>query len=176
MERHYTINQLSTICKVSPQSIYKLLSKNQPLVKQFSTRQGRKIYYGQEVLDLLLKHYNLTQEEGQTEDTSTNAPKTLSNAPEAEVEDNNTKPTIEALQAQIESQKKQIEELQKQLAEKEAERKQLLEQNGQVLLLLSQERQELIKRLPAPKKTFGERLKGFFGKKEAENQTQKMQS
>lgn len=174
MENRYTINQLATICKVSTQSIYKLLSKNQPTVKQFSTKQGRKILYGQEVLDLLLDHYGLRQDEGQTEDTSTNASKTLSDAPEAEVEDNSTQTKIAALEAQIESQKKQIEELQKQLADKEAERKQLLEQNGQVLLLLSQERQERIKLLPAPKKSFGERLKGFFGKKEAENQTQKM--
>ena len=174
MENRYTINQLATTCKVSTQSIYKLLSKNQPTVKQFSTKQGRKIYYGQEVLDLLLEHYGLHQEEGQTEDTSANAPKTLSNGLAAEVEDNSTQSEIATLKAQIESQKTQIEELTKQLAEKDAERKQLLEQNGQVLLLLSQERQERIKLLPAPKKSFGERLKGFFGKKEAEKQTQKM--
>ena len=160
MENRYTINQLATTCKVSTQSIYKLLSKNQPTVKQFSQRQGRKILYGQEVLNLLLDYYGLRQDEGQTEDTSTNAPKTPADAFPAKVEDKSTSKEIDALKAQIEA-------LEARLAETEAEKKELLRQNGQVLLLLSQEREERIKLLPPPKKTLGERFKGLFGKKES---------
>lgn len=167
MENRYTINQLSTICKVSSQSIYKLLAKNQPTVKQFSTKQGRKILYGQEVLDLLLAHYNPQQVEGQDEapkaDTPANAPNKPVEASSLQVEDDPTQSEIDALQAKIEA-------LEKRLAETEAEKKELLRQNGQVLLLLSQEREERIKLLPAPKKSFGERIKGLFSK----NGTQKM--
>ena len=167
MENRYTINQLSTICKVSSQSIYKLLAKNQPTVKQFSTKQGRKILYGQEILDLLLDHYGLRQDDTHEEDTAVNASKTPQETPQAEMDNIPAQIKIEALEARIEA-------LEKQLADTEAEKKELLRQNGQVLLLLSQEREERIKLLPAPKKTIGERIKGLFSKKEAEKDTQKM--
>lgn len=158
MEERYTINELSTICKVSTQSIYKLFSKNKPFINQHSTRKGRQIFYGKEVLDLLLDHYDHSQDEGKIESTSTNSPKTLPDAPQDKSEVSSTKATIEALEAKIEA-------LEKQLAETEAEKKELLKQNGIALLLLSQEREEHLKLLSAPKPSIGERIRNLFGKK-----------
>ena len=71
-------------------------------------------------------------------------------------------PQEEETKQELERLKEKYAELQAELDKVEAERKQLLEQNGNLLLLLSQEKAEKQKLLPPPRKTIGERIRALF--------------
>ena len=73
-------------------------------------------------------------------------------------------PQEEEIKQELERLKEKYAELQAELEKVEAERKQLLEQNGNLLLLLSQEKAEKQKLLPIPRKTIGERIRALFRK------------
>lgn len=73
---------------------------------------------------------------------------------------------LEKAKADLESIQRKYEELEAKLKEVEAERKQLLEQNGNLLLLLSQEKAEKQRLLPAPRKTIREKIRSLFKKEE----------
>jgi len=73
-------------------------------------------------------------------------------------------PQEEETKQELERLKEKYAELQAELEKVEAERKQLLEQNGSLLLLLSQEKAEKQKLLPKPRKTIGERIRALFRK------------
>lgn len=76
------------------------------------------------------------------------------------------KKQIASLTEERDALRDRVQELEKKLAETEAERKSLFTQNGALLLMLQQEKQEKMLYLPKPKKTIGERIKGWFKKGE----------
>lgn len=147
MENQYTINQIADMVKVSKQSLYNLIKKNQSFINENSRRIQRKVYYNQSALDFFVAYYN---GEGAPE-TPQNAEETL---PSADM--------TEALKAEIDALKAEIGTLRKQLDAKEEERKELLRQNGALILTVQQQQQEKMLLLPAPKKSIGERIKGLF--------------
>ena len=172
MNYPFTIEDLASKCQVTKQSIYNLISKNKEFVKENSKKQGRKIKYNQAVLDLFLGYYDKL-EEAPAEETitpeaeqPTEAPEKPTEAPAAESTPEAPEAPAEGLQAQIEALQGQVRELKEQLAAKEAERLELLKQNGALILTIQQQQQERMLLLPAPKKSIGERFKGLFGKKE----------
>lgn len=69
---------------------------------------------------------------------------------------------LEKAKAELEDIKGKYAELQAEFEKVEAERKELLEQNGNLLLLLSQEKAEKQKLLPPPHKSIGERIRSIF--------------
>ncbi len=148
MENQYTINQISSIVKVSKQSLYNLIKKNQAFINENSRRIQRKVYYNQSALDFFVSYYN-----------GKSAPEMPQNAEEqvslAEI-------SIDALKAEIDALKAEIDTLRKQLDAKEEERKELIRQNGALILTLQQEKQEKMLLLPAPKKSINERIRGLF--------------
>ena len=147
MEYKYTINDIARETKVSTQSLYSLIKKNKEFINKNSTRKQRKIYYNQEALNFFINYY-------QPEIAQETAQETIQEE-KAEIS-NKAVEEIEALKAEI-------EDLKRQLSEKEAERKELLQQNGALILTIQQQQQEKMLLLPAPKKTLRERI---FGKKE----------
>lgn len=161
MNYQYTINELSTICQVSKQSIYQRFSKNQPFINQNSTRQGRKIFYNQSVLEMLQTYYGTVEEQS----ASTDSPKTHEKPLQAPVEEKSDKETIAALEAKIDALEAQIEELKAKLEATEAERKDLVQQNGCVLLMLAKEKEEKLKLMPPERTPIGNRIMGFFKRK-----------
>ena len=171
MINQYTVKELATTCKVSVQSIYNLKDKNKEFFKQNSKRNQRTIYYNQAVLDFLLDYYRLDKDisdsdkvlyekiGGETKISEReNSPILTSSTDEL------TESRIKDYESQIDALKAEIERLNKDLATKEEERKELLKQNGALILTLSQEKQEKMLLLPAPKKPFGERVKALFHK------------
>lgn len=172
MDFPYDIQDLSKLSKVSKATVYNFIKKNQDFIKENSTKiktdstkTKPKTMYSQGVLDLLLAQYGqgnddtiVSASDGgslhQPSSLPQNIKKTPPEAPEAIEE---CKTTINALQTKIEALEAQIEALGE-------ERRELIKQNGNLLLLLSQEKQEKALLLPAPKKTIGERLKGLFSK------------
>ena len=168
MEYPYKIQDLSQLSKISNPTIYKIFKKNQDFIADNSKKVKGKTkpmtLYSQAVLDLLLSQYGQGNDgtivNGSAGGTTTELPsepqKREETPPEA-AEAAEDKSTITALQTKIEALEAQIEAL-------EAERRELVKQNGNILLLLSQEKAEKALLLPAPKKSFGERIKALFHK------------
>lgn len=167
----YDIEDLSRLAKVSKKTIYEYKKKNEALFTENSTKvkaEGKtkpKTMYSQAVLDLLLAQYGQGNDGtivgasagGNATELPSEPQKREETPPEAAEAAEGYKSTINALQAKIEALEAQIEALGE-------ERRELIKQNGNLLLLLSQEKQEKALLLPAPKKTIGERLKGIFSK------------
>ena len=167
MNYPFTIDDLASKCQVTKQSIYNLISKDKDFIKQNSSKQGRKIKYNQAVLDKFLAYYDKLEDEEATPEAPQQPTEAPTSVPEANPDETTTKPTEATtgpLEAQIAALRQEVEELKKQLAAKEAERMELLKQNGALILTLQQEKQEKLLLLPAPKKTIGERIRGLFGK------------
>ncbi len=151
MEYKYSINDIASKTKVSKQSLYSLIKKNQEFISKNSRRIQRKIYYNQEAFNFFINYY----QPGATEETAQEAVETPQAVEEKETVDTSATEQIAALKAEI-------EELKRKLSETEAERKELLQQNGALILTVQQQQQEKMLLLPAPKKTIRERI---FGKK-----------
>lgn len=134
----YSIKQLSTICKVSAQSIYNLKRKNQAfssICQANSQRIGKEIRYNQPVLDWLIDYYSVAENdvgEDFSEEQKADSP--------------------------IQSPADEIAELREKLLSVEKEKQMLLEQNSQLLLLLQEEKQEKMLLLNPPRKSFKEKL------------------
>ena len=169
MEYPYKIQDLSQLSKISNQTIYKIFKKNQDFIADNSKKVKGKTkpitLYSQAVLDLLLAQYGQGNDEsmgnasagGTTTKLSSEPQKRKETPPEAAEAIEEYKTTINALQTKIEALEAKIKAL-------EEERRELVKQNGAILLVLAQEKQEKALLLPAPKKTIGERLKGIFSK------------
>lgn len=158
MDYPYTINDIKTATQVSLQSLYTLIKKNSELIKENSIRKQRKIYYNQTAMDFFISYY------------SEQAPKTPQKAEEPSENKSSASFRIEALEAERDALQAEIGTLKKQLEAKETERLELLRQNGALLLMLQQEKQEKMLFLPAPKKSFSEKVKSIFKSKPQEKQ------
>ena len=179
MEYKYTINDISATVKISKPSLYALIKKNSAFIKDNSIRKQRKIYYNQAVMDFFISYYSpegtadiekkalheegrdkALHEEGRDKE-KTKAEKSLS---ESSYREEEQKARIDALHAEIGTLHAEIDTLRKQLDDKEEERKELLRQNGALILTISQLQTEKQLLLPAPKQSIGERVKGLFHK------------
>ena len=167
MEYSYDIQDLSRLTNVSKATIYANIKKNQEFFKENSRREKSentktkpKVKFNQVALDFLLSQYGKKESAESMEGPSNLSENASKNDSEKEAD----QILIKTLQAKIEALEAKIEALEKELASKEGERKELLNQNGALLLLLSQEKQEKALLLPAPKKSIGERIKGIFHK------------
>ena len=167
MNYPFTIEDLAKKCQVTKQSIYNLISKNKEFIKNNSIKQGRKIKYNQAVLDWFLGYYDKLEQDT-VEDEAPQQPAEAPTEPlEPTLDETTPKPAeapTGAVEAEIAALRQEVEELKQQLAAKEAERLELLKQNGALILTLQQEKQEKLLLLPAPKKSLGERFKALFGK------------
>ena len=170
MEYKYTINDISETVKISKPSLYALIKKNSAFIKDNSIRKQRKIYYNQAVMDFFIAYYlpEQTPEEGKIPPSSFDiqtAEEQAEKSPlESSYKEEEQQARIDALQAEIGALHAEIDTLRKQLDAKEEERKELLTQNGALILTISQLQQEKLLLLPAPKRSIGERVKGLFHK------------
>ena len=165
MDFQYTINQIASRCKVSITSINNLKKKNQDFINKNSMRRQHKIYYNQAAMNFFLSYYSADTEKKIPDkiiDTDTAEAQAKNPPSEASYTDKPHESQLDELKAEIEALQTEIGALRKQLEIKEAERLELLRQNGALILTLQQEKQEKMLLLPAPKKTLSERVKGFF--------------
>lgn len=168
MEFKYTINDISAKCKVSIQSLYTLIKKNKEFINKNSMRKQRKIYYNQEAMDFFVSYYLPEQPTEEPEispsplDIQTGGGLAENSLLETPSTDKPHESQTDALKAEIDALKAQIDTLRKELDAKEAERKELIRQNGALILTLQQEKQEKQLFLPAPKKSFSDKVKSIF--------------
>ena len=173
MSYNYTINDISSKCKVSKQSLYNLIKKNQSFINDNSTRRQRKVYYNQAAMDFFVAYYSSpSAEDAENPLQSKKGRDTEVQAEKSPLEgfpaDKPQEDLIKSLREEIDTLKAKIAALQKDLDAKEEERKELFRQNGALLLMLQQEKQEKMLLLPAPKKSFSDRMKSIFKSKAQE--------
>ena len=175
MEYKYTINDISETVKISKPSLYALIKKNSAFIKDNSIRKQRKIYYNQAAMDFFISYYSPEQaanigKKGPTaEGSDTDEAKAENSLLEGSYTDKPQEREEEVSKAEIDALKAEIAVLRKQLEATETEKKELFRQNSQLLLLLQQEKQEKMLLLPAPKKSFSDKVKSLFKAKPQEN-------
>ena len=169
MEKYYTVNELVSIFNISKATFYHQVKKNQDFFTKNSIKvkpEGRNskplTKYNQSVFDFLASIYapsieKIGGQEGPSPQRPPEAPETKEGETAGESIKNPPETKIDALEAEIKALKAQLEKA-------EEERAELIKQNGNLLLLLNQEKQEKQLLLPAPKKSIGERIRGLFKK------------
>lgn len=167
----YTINDIQRRTKVSLPSLYGLIKKNKAFIEENSQRRQRRIYYNQTAMDFFISYYQpeQTAEEEKNKGAESHifegAEKPEKIPLESTSEDEPHKSQPGALEAEIEALKAEIGALKAQLEDKEKERKELVQQNGALILTISQLQQEKMLLLPAPKKSFTEMVRSIFKSK-----------
>lgn len=174
MEYQYTINDIKAAVKVSLQSLYTLIKKNQAFINDNSIRKQRKIYYNQAAMDFFISYYSPDTDTtkkipDKTIDTETGGGKAENPLEKPSYREEEQQARIDALQVEIKALHEEIDTLKAQLTAKENERVELLRQNGALILTLQQEKQEKMLLLPAPKKSFSDKVKSLFKAKPQEN-------
>ena len=174
----YSMKDLSSIIKRTPQSIHSLIKNNQELssiVKQHTEKKGRNVFYDEAVLEWLRAYYGIeaAAEEpqepasGETLNPTANDVGAGVGEPEEEPIPEPTAP--DDRDAIIARQEEQITFLKAQVIELTNDKAYLREENARLLLLLQEEKAEKRLLLPAPRKPIGERIRALFGaKKETE--------
>lgn len=151
---------IATLCQrasISQQTFYRLTRDNQELrslVKSDRKKRGNGYQYSNDVLKWLLTYYGkgeTVEEKRETRESPEEAQEGPTDAPAVEGGEIHDTEVETALRAEI-------ERLRAMLEEERQERQELHRQNAQLLLLLSQEKQEKQLFLPAPKKSLWERL------------------
>lgn len=160
---------IKTLCQrsnISQQTFYRLSKENEEfrdLVVAERKKRGNSFLYPDSVLQWLLEYYAITPDKPDVEEQKpTEEEETPVEAFESPSEPSETVDREKPLVDKIAALEAEIKALEAKLEEKEQERKALFIQNGQLLYLLSQEKQEKQALLPAPKKPLIERIKEMF--------------
>ena len=172
MEYKYLITDIQEKTKVSITSLNAFKNKHKDFFNQNSIRKQRKLYYTQAAMDFFVSYY-CPEEAAEDGENPVILAETNGHAPEAEIPASAASSTDkphesqpEAPDAEIAALKAEIAALREQLEKSEAERKELLRQNGALILTLQQSQQQALLLLPAPKKSIADKVKSFFGKRQ----------
>ena len=167
----YSIKDLTSISNTTERAVRNLFKSNKELkelVTEHTITEKRNVFYDSVVYEWFCIRYKKSNNEKIEPLTENKVGKGISN----EEKQNRLEPSSPVNVRQENEAKKELKELQikydelkTQFEKIENERQELLKQNGNLLLLLSQERALTQKYLPAPRKTIGERLKALFHKK-----------
>lgn len=162
--RFYTLKEITKIVDRSQQTIYALIRTDRDYFdfhRQTSTKGGYK--YDEEAVERIKNHFGVSNVvgEGDFEGENDEIPNDSGPLPQ---ENDNLSQEIASLSAELEEMKGKYAALQADFDKVEAEKAELLRQNGNLLLLLSQEKAEKQALLPTPRKSIGERLKSLFHK------------
>lgn len=178
----YTVKELANLCGVSVQSVYKLIRNNDELAsicKASTSKQKGSVCYGADVLNWLLAYYKRPAEAAQEPQAAIDGD-TVEARGEAARE--GIEAELEALRAELAASTAKAAQMEAELAEAretinklDGERQaantlahDLTQQNGQLLLMLSQAQNE-VKLLSAPKETLLQRLKRRFTKNNSQD-------
>lgn len=165
MEYKYLITDIQAKTNVSITSLTAFKKKHQDFFNNNSTRKHRKIYYNQAAMDFFISYYSPDTDKEIPDkiiDTETGGGQAENPLSETSYTDKPHESQLDELKAETEALQTEIGALRKQLEAKEAERLELLRQNGALILTLQQEKQEKMLLLPAPKKPFSEKVKSIF--------------
>lgn len=156
MVEWYSIKDISSRVKRTPQSLYNLIKQNKAFVDANSKKEGRKVLYNQAVMDWFVDYYGTSQDDGSHQETP---PETAqedrqepSGVPDEEM-------TVAVLRVKLEALERENADLRERLLSVDAERKELLK-IVQGTAIASVQKEQLL--LPPPRRTIGEKIKGWF--------------
>ena len=175
----YSMKQLQTITGKPPQTINRLMRRNESLIELLPEHRQKlnngQVFYDDVILDWLKSYFQLDTENSQAVenevgggDTEKQTPDNPKTSPPPSTNDaliDELRRQVDELEEQVEKKDNVIADLEQQLKDKEAERLHFITQNGQLMALLAAEKQEKQRLLPPPKQSLGERIRGLFGKK-----------
>lgn len=176
----YSMKQLQSITGKPPQTINRLMRKNDSLIALLPEHRVKQsngqVFYDEAILDWLKSYFQLENGPavedvvggGDTENAAEVSPKDSPSPSSNEALIDELRRQVDELEEQIERKDKVIADLEAQLKDKEAERLHFITQNGQLTALLLTEKQEKQRLLPPPKQPLGERIRGFFSRKKEE--------
>lgn len=152
----FSIKDISSRVKRTPQSLYNLIKQNKAFVDANSKKEGRKVLYNQAVMDWFVDYYGASQDDGSHQETP---PETAqedrqepSGVPDEEL-------TVAVLRVKLEALERENADLRERLRTVDAERKELLKVVSGTAIASVQEKQLL---LPPPRRTLAERIRGWF--------------
>lgn len=167
----YTARILCQKANISQQSFYRLAKENddfKSILTDGRTKGAKGYQYSQEVLDWLLKYYEIdTTESNEQSETQDNPPFCQ---PEAVLAANSIKSLTDerdALKRDLDALKRDLEKARVDLAREQTEKSALLAQNQQILTIFAmekQEKQQLILGMQEKRVTIGERIKRLIAK------------
>lgn len=167
----YTARILCQKANISQQSFYRLAKENEDfkaILTDGRTKGAKGYQYSQEVLDWLLKYYEIdVSERNEQPDTRENPPFC---PPEAVLATNSIKSLTDerdALKRDLDALKRDLEKMRVDLTREQTEKSALLAQNQQILTIFAlekQEKQQLILGLQGKHVTIGERIKRLLAK------------
>lgn len=165
----YTIKELTKEVNRTAATIYNYMRSDEE-TKRFFVEHRREntkggYVYDEKVLERLKNKYLIEGGAGTQKNFSADSENPISTAPHGE-EITRLSAEIERLTAELEETSGKCAALQSDLEKADAERAELLRQNGNLLLLLSQEKAEKQALLPPPRRSIGERIKNLFKKNE----------
>ena len=162
--RLYTIKEITKIVDRTEPSIYALIRTDKDFFNSHREKTTKGSYkYDEEALERLKNHFGVSNVVGEGDFEGENGEIPKDTAPLHD-ENGDLSQKIASLSAELEEMKGKYAALQADFDKVEAERADLLRQNGNLLLLLSQEKAEKQALLPPPRKTIGERIRGLFHK------------
>lgn len=167
----YTIKEIETIIHRTAPTIYAFMRSDEEMRKFFNQhrqeRQRGGYLYDDDAIELLKMRFCVEDDGaiGANGNAESDIPLCI---PPMATQIDELSQEKERLTAELEDLKGKLELLQEEFDKVKAENSELLRQNGNLLLLLSQEKAEKQALLPAPRRSIGERLKSIFKKKEGE--------
>lgn len=166
-KRFYTIKELQKEIDRTAATIYNFIRSSEE-TKAFFNQHRREnskggYIYDEEVLKLLKNKY-LVANDQHKQDLETESGENPQTQPPAPQEKGDNSQEMAELAAELEELLEKYAALKADFDKIEAEKDELLRQNGNLLLLLSQEKAEKQALLPPPRKSIGERLKSIFHK------------
>ena len=171
--RFYTIKELEEIVGRTSATLYAYIRSNEETKEFFANHRQERAkggyLYDSEALQRLKIKFGVEDGVGQ-EDFEIEDGEITKHSPVPTNDDEESKKSaeLEALSAELEDLKGKYEALQADFARVDGERVDLLRQNGNLLLLLSQEKAEKQALLPPPRKTIGERIRSIFKRSPAD--------
>lgn len=161
MDYPFTIKDISSKVKKTEQSLYSLIKKNQDFIKRNSKKEGRFTKYNQAVMDWFISYYGAAQDDGSQQESSQQGT-TTETAQEGRQEPSGVPDeelTVAVLRVKLEALERENADLRERLLTVDAERKELLK-IVQGTAIASVQKEQLL--LPPPRRTIGEKIKGWF--------------
>lgn len=168
----HTVKEMCDICRITSRTFYRAVKQNadfRKIVEETKEETPKGSTYGEPVLDWLKKKYLRKSDEQETHTMPIEPPSSPAEPPDGVECDNPVPETRSALEREMEGFTAKVEKLElenaflrEQVAALKEDKKVLNEQFSNTLLLFTQEKQEKQLLLPAPKRSFGEKVKDWL--------------
>ena len=168
MEQLYTLAEIAARVNKTQQSLYKFINKNKAFINSNCVSKGRNKFYNQAVMDRFLEYYGIPTQE-QTNSNAQNDQDIPQDAPKQSESSSSVEMSIQDALARIAVLEAENRDLRERLTKSEEERKEADMRVGMALSALHMEKEEKMRLLPPPRKSFFQTMKEVFSNKNSKN-------